>query len=112
MALKENAKKIYFGTCDGDIIDNYYIARLAAVAYGVKAQPSDFDKIRVVAEQCTGITGEVPHPSTRKLVDNGYLMSAAKLMHDRNPKMAMSACFKKCQAFAAKEKEKEQKDET
>lgn len=105
MALKENEKKIYFGTTDNDIVDNYYLARLAMVAFGVKVTPSDFDKIRVIAEQCSGITGEIEHPSSRKLALNGYLTSAAKLMHDRKPELSMSACFKKCQVFAEKEKE-------
>lgn len=81
-------KKIYFGTIDNNIVDNYKLAEMAKVVNGVDVNAKDHETIRTFAEGCAGLTGEIKHPSTKVLLRHGHKFDAVKLYRDRHPNLS------------------------
>lgn len=81
-------KKIYFGTIDNNIVDNYKLAEMAKVVHGVEIDAKDHKTIRTFAEGCAGLTGEIKHPSTKALLRHGHKFDAVKLYRDRHPDLS------------------------
>lgn len=81
-------KKIYFGTIDNNIVDNYKLAEMAKVVHGVEIDAKDRYNIRTFAEGCAGLTGEIKHPSTKVLLKHGHKFDAVKLYRDRHPNLS------------------------
>ena len=81
-------KKIYFGTIDNNIVDNYKLAEMAKVVHGVEINAKDHETIRTFAEGCAGLTGEIKYPSTKMLLKHGHKFDAVKLYRDRHPNLS------------------------
>lgn len=77
-------EEIYFGTKDGDLLDNYEIAKIAFIITGKRNSPDDFENVREFSKMCKGIEGEVKNPSIKRLIKNGYKAKAVKICYRKH----------------------------
>lgn len=77
--------EIYFGTKDGDLLDNYDIAKIAYVKSDRRIALGDIDELRDYAKTCKGIAREISNPSVKYLVEHGNKVKAIKLYQRKHP---------------------------
>lgn len=77
--------EIYFGTKDGDLLDNYDIAKIAYVKSNRRIALGDIDGLRDYAKTCKGITREISDPSVKWLLEHGHKEKAVKLYWRKHP---------------------------
>lgn len=73
-----NKGYIYFGTYDGELVDQYEIIKMASLVSGKNISSDDFDSIRAYAKTCKGIKNEVKKPSIKFLLEHGNKVKAIK----------------------------------
>lgn len=58
-------KRIYFEMIDGDICDNYDIAKIWCAVHGTEIDPWNLDSIRKVSKEFKGILKERKRPTVK-----------------------------------------------
>lgn len=84
-------KKIYFTTINGNVINNFGLARLAMLRDGELIASNDYDRLREYAETCKGIIKEIENPSVEHLLRCGYRASAINVYKDKHPELSYMA---------------------
>jgi hypothetical protein len=84
-------KKIYFTTINGNVINNFGLARLAMLRDGEYITSNDYDRLREYAETCKGIIKEIENPSVEHLLRCGYRSSAINVYKDKHPELSYMA---------------------
>lgn len=77
--------KIYFGTNDGDLLEDYEIRNIAFILSGEHIPYGDMEKIREFAKTCKGIKGEISKPSVKYLVEHCHKIKAVKIYRENHP---------------------------
>lgn len=84
-------KKIYFTTINGNVINNFGLARLAMLRDGELIASNDYDRLREYAETCKGVIKEIENPSVEHLLRCGYRSSAINVYKDKHPELSYMA---------------------
>ena len=83
-------KKIYFYTTNGDIVDNFDIAKAALIVRNDVINPSDFDNIREYAQHFRGLRGEIKEPTAEMFLNANHKVKAAMLYREQHPEVSIS----------------------
>jgi len=86
--------RTYFGTKEGNIVDQYEVARMAYLVDGQRIRSDDLDTIRIYAAMCKGLTKEIPNPSLQHLLKKGYRCTAIRIYRERHPELSLRECIK------------------
>lgn len=88
-------KYLYFGTYDGDLIDNIELAKMIRIISGERVSAGDFKRLRDISKTCPGISVEIKYPSVERLILHGFKSKAVKIMHRSTPELSLSQCYQR-----------------
>ena len=76
-------KTLWFETIDGDLVDNYDIAKAVHVILGKRIYYTDFDEIRKISHYLPGISKEIENPSVGLFINKGLKVQAVKFYREK-----------------------------
>ena len=76
-------KTLWFETIDGDLVDNYDIAKAVHVVLGKRIYYTDFDEIRKISHYLPGIAKEVENTSVGLFINKGMKVQAIKFYREK-----------------------------
>ena len=75
-------RELYFATKDNDIVFSADVIKAYYLKTGIKIDPDDVDRIRLIAASMAGIERELKRPSPVFLVKHGHICAAVRVYRD------------------------------
>lgn len=83
-------ERTYFETINGDIVDNYDIAKAVNISLGIKIDYTNLKEVDNVIQYCLGITGKLNNPTVEMFLNKGEKIQAIRLFYLTHPGSTLS----------------------